>query len=432
MKLTPRNILLTLVLVLAVALSACAPAATPEPAPASTDVPAEAVPAAPAEPAGAPLLVTGMVNAELTLTTADPAGLEVVKITAEHPKSGPGEYEGVRLNALLEKAGLKDGAGALVISASDGFTNEVPLADVQACADCLVGIANGAFNMVMPGLSSKSWVKDVVKIEVAEGAAAAAPANPNIILATTTSTQDSGLLDVLVPLFEQQTGYKVQTVAVGTGAALKMGEEGNADVLLVHAPASEKTYMENGFGKDRFLVMHNDFIIVGPADDPAKIAGLGPRQAFESIYNAGAVFVSRGDDSGTNKKELEFWAKASLDPKGQAWYIESGQGMGATLTIASEKAAYTLTDRATYLANKSNLQLEILLEGNNALLNVYHVMTVNPDKWPKINYEGGLAFAKWIAQPDVQKVIGEFGVDKYGAPLFFPDADKTDADLGLE
>lgn len=262
---------------------------------------------------------------------------------------------------------------------------------------------------------------------------APAPANPNLILATTTSTQDSGLLDVLIPLFERQTGYQVKTVAVGTGQALQMGQEGNADVLLVHAPSSERTYMDGGFGKDRALVMHNDFIIVGPADDPAKIKGLSPTDAFKAIYAAGANFVSRGDDSGTNKKELDLWKKAALDPATEkpAWYIETGQGMGATLIVASEKNAYTLTDRATFLANKANLQLGILAEKDNSLLNVYHVITVNPDKWPKVNYEGAMAFLNFLIAPDTQKVIGEFGVDKYGQQLFVPDADKTDADLGL-
>jgi tungstate transport system substrate-binding protein len=264
-------------------------------------------------------------------------------------------------------------------------------------------------------------------------APAAAPSNPNLILATTTSTQDSGLLDVLVPMFQEQTGYTVKTVAVGTGEALKMGEEGNADVLLVHAPSSEVTFMDGGSGKDRFLVMHNDFILVGPADDPAKIKGLEPKDAFVAIYNAGAPFVSRGDDSGTNKKELDFWKKAQLDPKTEkpAWYIETGSGMGASLTVASEKGAYILTDRATYLANKDKLQLEILLEGNSALLNIYHVITVNPDKWPKVNYDGAMAFARFMTNRATQEVIGKFGVDKFGQPLFIPDANKADADLGL-
>ena len=261
----------------------------------------------------------------------------------------------------------------------------------------------------------------------------AAPSNPNIILATTTSTQDSGLLDVLVPMFEEQTGYVVQTVAVGTGEALKMGEEGNADVLLVHAPSSEVALMDAGFGKDRMLVMHNDYIIVGPAADPAAIKGLGPKDAFLAIYNAGANFVSRGDDSGTHKKEVSFWTKAEKDPRTEKpeWFIETGQGMGASLTVASEKGAYILTDRATYLANKDNLELEILLEGNNAFLNVYHVITVNPEKWPAVNYDGAITFAKFITDPATQAVIAEFGVEKFGQPLFIPDADKTDADLGL-
>jgi tungstate transport system substrate-binding protein len=259
------------------------------------------------------------------------------------------------------------------------------------------------------------------------------PANPNLILATTTSTQDSGLLDVLIPLFEKETGYTVQTVAVGSGQAMKMGEEGNADVLLVHAPATEVTFMENGFGKDRALVMHNDFIIVGPAADPAKIKGMPVVDALEAVMTKNATFVSRGDDSGTHKAELNLWKKAEFDPKAAApaWYLETGQGMGASLTVASEKGAYILTDRATYLANKGNLELDILVEGDQSLLNVYHVITVNPDKWPKMNYDGALVFVKFMTDPATQEVIGEFGVDKYGQSLFYPDADKTDADLGL-
>ena len=258
------------------------------------------------------------------------------------------------------------------------------------------------------------------------------PVNSTLILATTTSTQDSGLLDVLVPLFEDQTGYTVQTVAVGTGAALKMAEEGNADVLLVHAPASEKALMDAGWGKDRYLVMHNDFVIVGPADDPAGIKGTATAgEAFQMIADAGANFVTRGDDSGTNKMEISLWGKTTANPSGKEWYFDSGQGMGATLTITSEKQAYTLTDRATYLANKANLGLEILVEGDPALLNVYHVITVNPEKWPKSNYDGAMAFARFMTDSATQDVIGQFGLDKFGQPLFFPDADKTDADLGL-
>ena len=261
----------------------------------------------------------------------------------------------------------------------------------------------------------------------------ATPSNPNLILATTTSTQDSGLLDALIPLFQTESGYTVQTVAVGSGQAMQMGEEGNADVLLVHAPASEVTFMENGFGKDRALVMHNDFIIVGAAADPAGIKGKSVINALKLISAGGGTFISRGDDSGTHKAELALWKKAEYDPKAAApaWYLESGQGMGATLIIASEKGAYTLTDRATYLANKANLQLEILVDGDKSLLNVYHVITVNLDKWPKVNYDGATAFLNFIISPSTQEVIGQFGVDKYSQPLFYPDADKTDADFGL-
>ncbi|MFT3892631.1 MAG: substrate-binding domain-containing protein [Anaerolineales bacterium] len=259
------------------------------------------------------------------------------------------------------------------------------------------------------------------------------PANPNLILATTTSTQDSGLLDVLIPMFQEQYGFTVQTVAVGSGQAMTMGQEGNADVLLVHSPSAEKTFMDEGWGKDRALIMHNDFVIVGPAADPAKIKDLGPAEAFKAIATAEAPFVARADKSGTSTKELGIWAKAELDPATTkpAWYIETGQGMGASLTIASEKGAYTLADRATFLANKDTLQLEILGEGNKTLLNIYHVITVNPDKWPKVNYDGATAFMKFMTDPATQEVISKFGVEKYGQPLFFPDADKTDADYGL-
>jgi len=262
---------------------------------------------------------------------------------------------------------------------------------------------------------------------------AAAPSDPNLILATTTSTQDSGLLDVLIPLFEAESGYTVQTIAVGSGQAMQMGQEGNADVLLVHSPSAEKQFMTDGWGKERALVMHNDFIIVGPADDPAQIKGLAVSDAFQAIAAAQAGFIARGDESGTSTKELGIWAKAELDPAAEqpAWYTETGQGMGATLTIASEKNGYTLTDRATFLANRDNLDLEILVEGDNSLLNVYHVITVNVEKWPKVNYDGANAFLEFMTAPDTQEVIGKFGVDKYGQPLFYPDADKTDADLGL-
>lgn len=262
------------------------------------------------------------------------------------------------------------------------------------------------------------------------GACSKAPENPNLILATTTSTQDSGLLDELIPDFQEKLGYLVKTVAVGSGEAMKMGQECNADVLLVHSPAAEKDFMDNGYGSDRDLVMHNDFIIVGPASDPAGIKGSATAaEAFTKIADSQSPFVSRGDDSGTHSKEKGIWKAAGITPEGD-WYLESGQGMGATLTIASEQGAYTLTDRATYLANKDNYQLDILVEGDAGLLNVYHVIVVNPKNCSSVNNEGAIAFSDYIVSPEVQTLIGNFGTEKYGQPLFTPDAGKDEATLG--
>ena len=258
----------------------------------------------------------------------------------------------------------------------------------------------------------------------------AAPDNPNLILATTTSTQDSGLLDVLIPDFQTRTGYTVQTVAVGSGEAMKMGQECNADVLLVHSPSAEKDFMSNNYGSDRRLVMHNDFIIVGPAADPAGIKGLTSAvEAFTKIADAQSPFITRGDASGTNSKELAIWKSANITPEG-AWYVESGQGMGATLRIASEQGAYTLSDRATYLANKATLSLDILVEGDAALLNIYHVIVVNPANCPSVNNAGAIAFADYMVSTEAQNLIGTFGVDKYGQALFTPDAGKDESTLG--
>ncbi|RME89198.1 MAG: tungsten ABC transporter substrate-binding protein [Anaerolineae bacterium] len=252
----------------------------------------------------------------------------------------------------------------------------------------------------------------------------------SLILATTTSTQDSGLLDVLVPAFEQASGYRVQTVAVGTGQALKMGQNGDADVLLVHAPTAEEAFMDAGYGADRRLVMYNDFVLVGPATDPAAVRSQTDAcAAFKSIASARALFVSRGDDSGTHKKERALWKCAGLTPAAEA-YIESGQGMAATLLIASEKGAYTLTDRATYLANRQNLHLVILLEGDPHLLNIYHVITVNPQRWPQVNAEGARAFADFLTSQEGQSLIGEFGIERFGQPLFTPAAGMDENDLG--
>ncbi len=260
----------------------------------------------------------------------------------------------------------------------------------------------------------------------------ASTSNKNLLLVSTTSTQDSGLLDVLLPAFSQETGYNVQLVAVGSGQALKLGEEGNADVILLHSPTAEKEFMDKGFGTDRRLVMHNDFVIVGPDLDPASLrTQLKAVESFKAVFSSASTFVSRGDESGTHVKELALWKSAGLVPFEQDWYLETGQGQGATLSIASEKGGYAITDRGTFLAYQVNLDLVILFENDPVLLNVYHVITVNPEKWPHVNMEGAQEFADFITSQAGQDIIRNFGVEEYGQPLFFPDADKTDADLGL-
>lgn len=259
----------------------------------------------------------------------------------------------------------------------------------------------------------------------------AAPKQKNIILATTTSTQDSGLLDVLIPIFEKQTGYFVKTIAVGSGQAMKMGEKGEADVMLVHSPDAEKKFIADGFGVNRQLIMHNDFIIVGPGTDPAKVKGVkSSAEAMKMIAKAESLFLSRGDNSGTHAKEKTLWKKAAITPAGQKWYQETGLGMGQTLSVAAEKKGYTLADRGTYLSLKKNLGLDILVEGDAALLNIYHVIEVNSAKWPKANAAGAKAFADFMVSKKTQEIIKTFGVDKYGSPLFFPDAGKKVEDLG--
>jgi tungstate transport system substrate-binding protein len=281
----------------------------------------------------------------------------------------------------------------------------------------------------MKRLASITTLITTLAILVWGTAASAAP--KSIILATTTSTQDSGLLDVLVPLFEKESGFQVKTISVGSGQAMKMGEKGEADVLLVHSPDAEKKFMAEGFGASRRLVMHNDFIILGPAADPAKVKGSKAAEAMKRIAQTGALFASRGDNSGTHAKEKGLWKAAGVDPEGQKWYQQTGLGMGQTLNVAAEKKAYILTDRATYLSLKKGLGLEILVEGDGKLLNIYHVIELNPVKSLKINAQGGKAFADFMVAKKTQEIIGRFGVDRYGAPLFFPDAGKKPELLGL-
>src|SRR5206468_9231773 len=258
---------------------------------------------------------------------------------------------------------------------------------------------------------------------------AAAQRSP-VILSTTTSTQDSGLLDVLVPRFERQTGYSVKTIAVGTGQALALAGRGEADVVLAHAPALEQKYIADGKMLNRRLVMYNDFVIIGPAADPAKIKGMTKAAgAMKAIAATGSRFVSRGDNSGTHNLEKELWKLAGVEPQ-TGWYIESGQGMGATLGIADDRKAYTLTDRGTFLAFQKRVRLPILLEGDRPLLNLYSVMEVNPANGPRVNTAGGRAFADFMVSADVQNIVRTFGLDKYGRPLFVPVAGTKEEAVG--
>jgi len=258
----------------------------------------------------------------------------------------------------------------------------------------------------------------------AETESAPAGEGESIILATTTSTEDSGLLGYILPDFEEKTGVKVEVVSVGTGQALRLGEDGDADVLLVHARAREDAFMEAGHGTRREDVMYNDFIIVGPAADPAGIRGQeDAAQALQMIAAAGVPFVSRGDDSGTHTKEKSIWAAASIEPQGD-WYNSAGQGMGAVLTIADEEQAYTLSDRATYLKRtQEGIDLEILVEGDPILFNPYGVMTVNPDKGEHIKEDLANQFVDWLIAVPTQEMIAKFGVEEFSAPLFTPDSE---------
>ncbi len=244
--------------------------------------------------------------------------------------------------------------------------------------------------------------------------------------ASTTSTQNSGLFDYLLPKFEQKTGTKVDVVAVGTGAAIEIGKRGDADVVLVHAKNQELKAVEEGFFVNRHDVMYNDFVIIGPPNDPAKVKGMKSAvEAFKKVAAHKTAFASRGDKSGTHTKELAIWKKADVDPHGQKWYLEVGQGMEKTQRIANEKRAYTLTDRGTWLAtkDKDKLEMAVVLEGDPILFNQYGVMAVNPKKHPQVKYKEAMQFVDWLISPEGQQAIGAFK-DKHGNQLFTPNASK--------
>ncbi|MEH1794694.1 MULTISPECIES: substrate-binding domain-containing protein [unclassified Nostoc] len=256
-------------------------------------------------------------------------------------------------------------------------------------------------------------------------------ASKNIIVAMTTSIEDSGLLDDLVPAIEKKTGYRLKKVAVGTGQALALAEKGEVDALFVNSPKAERKVLAGGAVINRHLVMHNDFVIVGPDADKAKIRGKkNAVEAFSLIAKNQALFVSRGDDSGTNKLEKDLWKQANITPSG-SWYQQTGSGMGETLQIANQKLGYTLADRATYIFQQKNLSLPILVQGDKKLLNLYHVMEVNPKKFPRVNSAGAKAFINFVLSPEGQTIIAAHGKKEFKQPLFYVDAGKTEKDYGF-
>lgn len=267
---------------------------------------------------------------------------------------------------------------------------------------------------------------------VKQASAGQSVANKNLIVAMTTSIEDSGLLNDLVPAIEKKTGYKLKTISVGTGQALALAKKGEADVLFVNSPKAERKVLADGAVINRRLVMHNDFVIVGPTADKAQIKGKKDAvEAFSLIAKNKGLFVSRGDDSGTHKLEKDLWKQANITLTGTptgTWYQQTGAGMGQTLQVSNEKQGYTLADRATYIFHNKNLSLPILVEGDRKLLNLYHVMEVNPKKFPKVNQEGAKAFSDFLLSPEGQNIIAAHGKDKFGRPLFLVDGGKTEKD----
>ncbi len=278
-----------------------------------------------------------------------------------------------------------------------------------------------AFSLVAcGGSSSSSSASSKSTSTSASASSSAAPSKTVLRISTTTSVNDSGLLPYLQPYFEKATGYKMEVTSAGTGAAIKKGETGDADALLVHAKASEEEFVNAGYGVERVPFMYNYFVIVGPANDPAGVQNTKTAaDAFKAIANSGSVFVSRGDDSGTNKKELQIWEAAGIDPSKQSWYVNAGAGMGATLTQAAERQGYTLTDKGTFLSNDAKNSLKILLAESDDMKNTYTMIAVSPNKWPDTNIDGANAFIKWMTGEEASKLIADYGVKEYGEPLFY-------------
>ena len=303
---------------------------------------------------------------------------------------------------------------ALIVAGCANSTTSAPSAasSAEASADAAASADTAA--------SADAAASSAAEAAASTAATAATPANPVLRLSTTTSVNDSGLLPYLQPAFEAATGYQLEVTSAGTGAAIKKGETGDADALLVHAKASEEEFIAAGYGVERIPFMYNFFVIVGPADDPAGIANCTTAaDAFAAIAESGTPFISRGDDSGTNKKELQIWEAAGITPEGQEWYVNAGSGMGATLTIAAEQQGYTLTDKGTYLAHEAKDQLALLLGEADEMKNTYSMIAISPDKWPDTNIDGANAFIEWMTSDEAKAMIAEYGVEEYGEPLFY-------------
>ena len=277
-----------------------------------------------------------------------------------------------------------------------------------------------AFSLVACGGGSSSSSASSKSASASGSSASTASTQKVLRVSTTTSVNDSGLLPYLQPYFEKATGYTMEVTSAGTGAAIKKGETGDADVLLVHAKASEDEFVNAGYGVERVPFMYNYFVIVGPANDPAGVKNTkSAAEAFKAIADSGSVFVSRGDDSGTNKKELQIWEAAGIDPSQQSWYVNAGAGMGATLTQAAERQGYTLTDKGTFLSNDAKKSLNIQLAESDDMKNTYTMIAVSPNKWPDTNIDGANAFIKWMTGDEASKLIADYGVEQYGEPLFY-------------
>ncbi len=423
---TGRNVrwslLATLVLVSALLLTSCAkanPTAVPQATVAPTSAPVAALePTAEpiAEPTAAPMVLD--VNGK-GFTLADLKAMTWVAVDYTDKDGETTTYVGVPIADLLKAA--KSKGTTLSIIASDGYEANIALAEVTE--QSIIAITDdGSLRSVLPGGSGKLQVKDVTKLRAAKGTDDSSEDAVRLILATTTSTADSGLLDYLLPGFDSEYNAEVQVVAVGTGQSLAIGRNGDADVLLVHDRPAEDAFVADGYGVNRQDVMYNDFVLVGPKSDPAGIKGMTDAAvAFAKIAETGSVFCSRGDNSGTHSKELAIWAATGGTPEGD-WYLSLGQGMGDTLTVTNEKLGYTLADRGTWLSRMDSLDLEILVEGDPVLFNPYGVIAINPDKWPNVEAEMASNFIEWLTSVETQQKILDYKHES-GQSLFIPDSE---------